>query len=88
MTKRRDQEKGIGDQEGDRMMLLLKSAIPRVDDEADLPRDLRPAMLQRMDEPSTRGVASVPWFDWALAGGLLAFAAIAPRTIPVILYYL
>ncbi len=70
------------------MTLLLKSAIPRMDDDAELPRDLWPAMLRRMDEPSARGVASVPWFDWALAGGLVAFAAIAPRTIPVILYYL
>ena len=52
------------------------------------PRDLWPAMLRRMDEQSSRGAASVPWFDWALAGGLVAFAAIAPRTIPVILYYL
>ena len=70
------------------MTLLLKSAIPRMDDDAELPRDLWPAMLRRMDEPSARGAASVPWFDWALAGGLVAFAAIAPRTIPVILYYL
>jgi hypothetical protein len=88
MTKSRDLETGIRDQEVDRMTLLLKGAIPRMDDDADLPRDLWPAMLRRMDEPSTRGVAAVPWFDWALAGGLVAFAAIAPRTIPVILYYL
>ena len=70
------------------MTLLLKSALPPVDSDADLPRDLWPAILRRMDEPAARGVASVPWFDWALAGGLVAFAAIAPRTIPVILYYL
>ena len=70
------------------MRLLLQSAMPRVADEADLPRDLWPAMLRRMDEQGARGAASVPWFDWALAGGLVAFAAIAPRTIPVILYYL
>lgn len=70
------------------MTLLLKSAMPRVDDDSDLPRDLWPAMLRRMDEQSSRGAASVPWFDWALAGGLVAFAALAPRTIPVILYYL
>jgi hypothetical protein len=88
MTKNRDQGSEIRDQEADRMTLLLKSAIPRMDDDADLPRDLWPAMLRRMDEPSVRGVASIPWFDWALAGGLVAFAAIAPRTIPVILYYL
>jgi hypothetical protein len=88
MTKSSNQGTGNRDQEADRMTLLLKSAIPRMDDDAELPRDLWPAMLRRMDEPSARGVASVPWFDWALAGGLVAFAAIAPRTIPVILYYL
>jgi hypothetical protein len=88
MTKSKDQGTGMRDQEADRMTLLLKSAIPRMDDEVDLPRDLWPAMLRRMDEPSARGVASVPWFDWALAGSLVVFAAIAPRTIPVILYYL
>ena len=70
------------------MTLLLKSAVPRVGDDADLPRDLWPAMLRRIDEQSSRGASSVPWFDWALAGGLVAFAALAPRTIPVILYYL
>ena len=95
MTKSRDLGRGIGDhgtrikdQEGDRMTVLLQSAIPRVGEDAELPRDLWPAMLRRMDEPTARGVASVPWFDWALAGGLVAFAALAPRTIPVILYYL
>lgn len=70
------------------MTLLLKSAVPRVGDDADLLRDLWPAMLRRIDEQSSRGASSVPWFDWALAGGLVAFAALAPRTIPVILYYL
>lgn len=70
------------------MRLLLQNAMPRIGDDADLPRDLWPAMLRRMDEQSARGASSIPWFDWALAGGLLAFAAVAPRTIPVILYYL
>jgi hypothetical protein len=88
MTKSKDQGTGMRDQEADRMTLLLKSAIPRMDDEVDLPRDLWPAMLRRMDEQSSRGADSVPWFDWALAGSLVVFAAIAPRTIPVILYYL
>ena len=88
MTKITDQGTGIRDQETDRMTLLLKGALPRVDDDAELPRDLWPLMLRRMDESGSRGVASVPWFDWALAVGLVGFAAIAPRTIPVILYYL
>ena len=82
------ENRGNGDQEADRMRLLLQSAMPRVGDDADSPRDLWPAMLRRMDEQSSRGAAAVPWFDWALAGGIVAFAAVAPRTIPVILYYL
>lgn len=70
------------------MVQSLISALPRVGDDAGLDRDLWPAMLRRMDRESVRGAARVPWFDWALAGGLVAFAAIVPRTIPVILYYL
>lgn len=70
------------------MKQLLRSTIPAIGDNVEPDRDLWPAMLRRMDDQGTRGVASIPWFDWALAGGLLAFAAIAPRTIPVILYYL
>ena len=70
------------------MMQLLREAVRPVGVDAGLARDLWPAMLRRMEEQTVRGAASIPWFDWALAGGLVAFAAIAPRTIPVILYYL
>jgi len=70
------------------MERMLRSALPTIGDRAEPERDLWPAMLRRFDEESVRGVSGVPWFDWALAGGLVAFAAIAPRTIPVILYYL
>lgn len=70
------------------MKELLRSAMPRVGDDPQMDRDLWPAMLRRMDEGSVHGVTRVPWFDWALAGGLVAFAAIVPRVIPVILYYL
>jgi hypothetical protein len=74
--------------EFDPMKQLLQSAIPRIDKQPELDRDLWPAMLQRMDTENVRSAARIPWFDWALAGGLLAFAAVVPRTIPVILYYL
>ena len=85
-----DTEKGLetGDQEWDRMKSLLKSAMPPVDREPEMDRDLWPAMSHRFNREDARSAAKVPWFDWALAGALLAFAAIAPRTIPVILYYL
>jgi hypothetical protein len=59
-----------------------------VGDRREPERDLWPAILRRVDQESGPGVNGVPWFDWALAGGLVAFVAMAPRTIPVILYYL
>lgn len=67
---------------------LLRKAMPLIENLPDAPRDLWPAMLRRMDQQTSRSVANVPWFDWALGGALIAFAAMAPRTIPVILYYL
>ena len=72
----------------DRIRDLLRKAMPPVERLPDAPRDLWPAMLRRLDDQASRGPASIPWFDWALGGALLAFAAIAPRSIPVILYYL
>ncbi len=87
MTKDRDQGSGVRDQEG-QIKQMLREALPPLGADAEPDHDLWPAMLRRMDEQNSRGTASVPWFDWALAGGLVAFAAIAPRTIPVILYYL
>lgn len=87
-TANRDQESDIADRAADDVKLLLQSAMPRMEGEPEPDRDLWPAMLQRMDRENAGKVAKVPWFDWALAGGLLAFAAVVPRTIPVILYYL
>ena len=86
--KNGEKASGKREQAADRMEILLKSALPRVADEPEPDRDLWPAMLRRMERESVPGAGKVPWFDWALAGGLVAFAAIVPRTIPVILYYL
>lgn len=95
MMKNRDQTmgirepgSGIGNAEQDHFKQLLRSALPRLDNEAEPDRDLWPAMFERMSREGIRSAADVPWFDWALAGGLVAFAAVVPRTIPVILYYL
>lgn len=63
---------------------LLRQALPPVRD-AEPARDLWPLVLRGLNE---RPAASPPWFDWALAGGLVAFAAFAPSAIPVFLYYL
>jgi hypothetical protein len=30
----------------------------------------------------------MPWFDWTLAAGLIAFFAVFPASIPLLLYYL
>jgi len=86
--RNRDERPKTRDQELDKMQGLLHSALPPVGDESEPDRDLWPAMLRRMDEEASPGTSTVPWFDWALGGALLALAAVAPRTIPVILYYL
>jgi len=60
----------------------LKKAFPPVD--ADLRRDLWPAVLRRLDAPPV----AVPWYDWALlglAGGVFLFF---PRFILVFVYHL
>ena len=67
----------------ERIKKLLKESLPPVSD-AEQQRDLWPQMLRRLD---ARPV-SVPWFDWALAGGLAVFALALPASIPVLLYYL
>jgi len=67
----------------DRMKQLLKQALPPVT-EAEPARDLWPTVLRRLDAQP----GATPWFDWALLGGLVVFAAFAPAAIPVLLYYL
>ncbi len=67
----------------DRMKQLLKQALPPIGNA--MPEcNLWPSMLQRLDARP----APVPWFDWALAGGLAVFAVVFPASIPVFLYYL
>jgi hypothetical protein len=71
----------------ERIQQLLREALPPVQDTGPS-RDLWPEVLRKF-EPQPRAVLrSVPLIDWALAGVLIAFAAIAPMTIPVLLYYL
>jgi len=69
-------------EEQERMTRLLKAALPPVGND-EPGRDVWPAVLTRMD-----GQAAVPWFDWALLAGLLGLTALAPVSIPVLLYYL
>jgi len=70
--------------ETERMKELLKAAVPRVADEAEPARDLWPDVLHGMDREPVR----VPWFDWALVGGLVALVAAFPSAVPVLLYYM
>ena len=75
---------GIRDQGSESIKQILRDVLPPVDDATDLPRDLWPSMLERLKAPAK----APPWYDWALAGGLIMFAAFAPASIPVLLYYL
>lgn len=61
---------------------FLKQGVPPAD--AELKRDLWPAMLRRMDKSERR----VPWFDWVLLGALTACLLFVPRMIPMLLYHL
>jgi hypothetical protein len=77
---------GIRDQGSDRRLeQLLQRAVPRIQDDAGLDRDLWPAMLRKLEEHRK---VRVPWFDWVLAGGLAAVLAMFPAWIPMLLYYL
>ena len=67
----------------EKLRALLKAAFPPVRD-ADVPRDLWPAVLRRLAADRAR----VPWFDWALAAILAALFVMFPEVIPVLLYHL
>jgi hypothetical protein len=62
---------------------LLRQAMTPVED-TELPRDLWPEMLKRLEAPPVR----VPWFDWALAALLGAALVLFPGGIPALLYHL
>jgi hypothetical protein len=88
--------KGTGNREQgtEDLKRLLRSAATPVGEDADPGRDLWPAMRRRLNPELNQesGLAArlrvVPWFDWALAGGVALFAVAAPASIPVLLYYL
>jgi hypothetical protein len=73
----------MNEREQDRLKELLRQALPAVEI-GEAGRDLWPAMMDRLEARPP----APPWFDWALACGLLALAAIFPASIPVFLYYL
>lgn len=67
----------------EKIRTLLQKTFSPVDD-AGPPRDLWPAVLQRLEEVPVR----VPWFDWVCAGALAALIALFPELIPALFYYL
>jgi hypothetical protein len=68
--------------EQDVMKKMLQDALPPVGNDAELQHDLWSGMLRRLDQKP----AGVPWFDWALAGGLLGLVVLFPASIPLLLY--
>jgi hypothetical protein len=79
-----------GNKGTDPLVKLLQNALPPIEDTAGERRDLWPAMQRRLRAESVPAAVKVrvPWFDWALAGGLAALLALFPAWIPVLLYYL
>jgi hypothetical protein len=72
----------MSEQEHDDIRRLLQEAFPRVD--AELRRDLWPAMSTRLDVRARRFV----WYDWALAGLAGGVITAFPDLILVLLYHL
>lgn len=62
---------------------LLKKSLPAMGD-AELRRDLWPAMQQRLAEASVH----VAWWDWALLASAGVAMWLFPATIPALLYHL
>lgn len=63
---------------------LLKHALPPVRN-TELPRDVWPQMLRRLEDAHS---VHVPWFDWALAAATLAALLFFPNAIPTLLFHL
>jgi hypothetical protein len=61
---------------------FLQKGLPAAD--AELRRDLWPAMRRRMEESEK----PVPWFDWVLLGAMTASLLFVPQMIPMLLYHL
>ena len=81
---------GTGNWEQGTVERLLKQALPPIGDHSESTNDLWPAMVRRLraEAPAEPARVRVPWFDWALAAGLVALLAFFPAWIPVLLYYL
>jgi hypothetical protein len=77
----------MNDERDDRLRRLLREAVAPVCDEGPQ-RDLWPAVLERVHAAAREERIAAPWYDWALAASVVAFAVFVPASIPVLLYYL
>jgi hypothetical protein len=76
----------MNDVNDQRLPALLRSSLPPIG-EAELPRDLWPDMLRRIESDVAQGFAfSV--LDWVIAGLIVVFIAVFPRLLPSLLYHL
>lgn len=73
----------MNDRENEEMKKLLKEALPPMGD-AELGRDLWPAMLDRLAAEPLR----MPWWDWVLLAGASVTMLFVPGVIPALLYHL
>jgi hypothetical protein len=72
----------MNEDDRDDMQRALRYAFPPVN--AELKRDLWPAMLRKIYEPR----ATIAWFDWALAGVAGGLVAVFPDLLLVLVYHL
>ena len=72
----------MSERDYDDIRRLVQNAFPPVD--AELRRDLWPAMSRRLDAPARQ----VVWYDWALAGLTGGLITAFPDLILVLLYHL
>jgi hypothetical protein len=63
---------------------LLQQAFPAPD--AELQRDLWPAMLRKLDQAPVP--MKVPWYDWGLAGVLAGLLIFFPKILLLFAYHL
>lgn len=60
----------------------LRKAFPAT--QTELRRDLWPAFLEKFETPAMR----VPWYDWALAAGVLLSVFVFPKVVFFFVYQL
>ena len=71
-----------------RIKELLQTALPPARGQ-EAPRDLWPELSRRIaTESAPPAHPVVPWFDWAIAGGVALVAIAFPGAVPLFLYYL